>query len=336
MMMKDSCPLISVVVPVYNVAPYLRRCLDSLLAQTFRDFELVLVDDGSTDGSSAICDEYAEAEGRGVAVRVFHQSNTGVSAARNRGMAEARGCYISFVDADDWVEPGFLEAFAEEPGETYLVVQGYTDRDGTPRVPPAMSLPTFQSICDSFWALEKHYVMGEIWNKRFCKHIVTTHNLRFNEKMTVGEDMLFVLSYLYYCDNMTVLSTNFYRYSERPTSLTKKDYPFMPWRIQYDEYNQVLQRLQSKSPAFVERYRAQRYFVSLRTLCVGYRDQVGNAPLTGFIAVLKNEMRGNSQLSFKGHVLFDRVVGWGVLALPTKVVNGVLSTIFTFRRLLHI
>lgn len=113
--------LISVIIPVYNVAPYLRRCVDSLLKQTYRDFELILVDDGSTDGSSAICDDYRQAyppslrkEGRGdIIITAIHQKNAGVSAARNRGIAEARGEYISFVDADYWVEPRFLQAFFE-------------------------------------------------------------------------------------------------------------------------------------------------------------------------------------------------------------------------------
>ena len=132
--------MFSVIVPVYNVAPYLRRCIDSLLAQTFTDYELILVDDGSTDGSGDICEEYVNANpnanpnlnendnpnpnGNGnedanenvkvkVRVNVIHQPNAGVSAARNRGIEAAQGEYIAFVDADDWVEPDFLAAFSD-------------------------------------------------------------------------------------------------------------------------------------------------------------------------------------------------------------------------------
>ncbi len=101
-----SAPQVSVIVPVYNVAPYLDRCVRSLLAQTLRDFELILIDDGSTDGSSARCDDWAVADSR---VRAVHQENRGLSAARNAGMRAALGEYFSFVDSDDWVEPCFLE-----------------------------------------------------------------------------------------------------------------------------------------------------------------------------------------------------------------------------------
>lgn len=95
-----STPKISCIVPVYNVEKYLRRCVDSILAQTFTDFELILVDDGSPDGCPAICDEYAEKDSR---VRVIHQENKGVSAARNAGLDMARGEYVCFVDGDDEV-----------------------------------------------------------------------------------------------------------------------------------------------------------------------------------------------------------------------------------------
>ena len=99
-------PLISVIVPVYNVEPYLRECVDSILGQSFSDFELILVDDGSPDKCGKICDEYAEKDSR---VRVIHQQNGGLSAARNTGIDAAKGEYLTFVDSDDMVHPLFLE-----------------------------------------------------------------------------------------------------------------------------------------------------------------------------------------------------------------------------------
>ncbi|AQP45765.1 glycosyltransferase family 2 protein [Tessaracoccus flavus] len=100
-----NTPAISVIVPVYNVAPYLTQCLDSVLAQTFGDFELLLVDDGSTDGSSALCDAYAARDDR---VRVVHQPNAGLSAARNAGLKLALGEFITFLDGDDWFDAATL------------------------------------------------------------------------------------------------------------------------------------------------------------------------------------------------------------------------------------
>ena len=99
-------PKISIIVPVYNVEKYLHRCIDSILVQTFTDFECIFIDDGSTDGSGRILDEYATEDGR---VRVIHQANAGVSAARNAGLAMAHGEWIGFVDSDDWIEPNMYE-----------------------------------------------------------------------------------------------------------------------------------------------------------------------------------------------------------------------------------
>ena len=99
-------PELSIIVPVYKVEPYLRRCIDSILAQTFRDFELILIDDGSPDNCGAICDEYAAKDSR---IIVIHQKNQGVSAARNAGLDIAKGTYLGFVDSDDWIEPEMYE-----------------------------------------------------------------------------------------------------------------------------------------------------------------------------------------------------------------------------------
>lgn len=101
---------ISVIVPIYNTKPYLRKCVDSILAQTHRDLEVILVDDGSPDGSGAICDDYARKDSR---VRVVHKPNGGLSDARNAGMAIMTGQYVGFVDSDDWIEPTMYEKLLE-------------------------------------------------------------------------------------------------------------------------------------------------------------------------------------------------------------------------------
>ena len=98
--------LISVIVPVYNAGVYLEKCVNSILDQTFTDYELILVDDGSTDQSGALCDEFAQKDPR---VLVIHQKNAGSSAARNAGIKASKGSFLSFVDSDDWVDPDFLE-----------------------------------------------------------------------------------------------------------------------------------------------------------------------------------------------------------------------------------
>ena len=99
-------PLVSIIVPVYNVKPYLNRCVNSLLGQSYQNMELLLVDDGSNDGSETLCDEYAAQDAR---VRVLHKKNGGLSDARNAGVDAAKGEYLSFVDGDDWVSPYYIE-----------------------------------------------------------------------------------------------------------------------------------------------------------------------------------------------------------------------------------
>ena len=112
---------ISIITPVYNVEKYIHRCIDSILAQTFTDFELLLIDDGSKDNSGKICDEYAKSDKR---IRVFHKENGGVSSARNLGVDEAKGEYISFIDPDDWIELNMYEEIFNFVDENNVDVAG--------------------------------------------------------------------------------------------------------------------------------------------------------------------------------------------------------------------
>ena len=118
---------ISVIVPVYNTAQFLPRCIESILSQSFTDFELLLIDDGSTDGSGKICDAYAEKDNR---IRVFHKENGGVSSARNLGLDNARGEWVTFVDSDDYVSPVILEKCLESVNGYDMVVFNYQNVEG--------------------------------------------------------------------------------------------------------------------------------------------------------------------------------------------------------------
>ena len=125
----EQTPLISVIVPVYKVEAYLRRCVDSILSQTWRNLEILLVDDGSPDACGGICDAYAETDPR---IRVIHKENGGLSSARNAGLDASKGQYIGFVDSDDWVEPEMYEEMLAlmERNEAQLVCAGRFDVDG--------------------------------------------------------------------------------------------------------------------------------------------------------------------------------------------------------------
>lgn len=267
----DTTPLISVIVPVYNVAPYLRRCIDSLLAQTFSNFELILVDDGSTDGSSQICDEYGnEEKNKKTRVSVIHQPNAGVSAARNRGMEAARGYYISFVDADDWVEPRFLEAFAKaaDEREPDIVVQGFVDHEDLPMTWPASLYSTHEELCSHLFEMEQRHLIGYVWNKVFRHAVIQEHQLRFDPTIPIGEDFVFVMTYLRYSRSLAVTPHVGYHYFFSGD----KVYSFTALNKRLDCFHDLLPSLTSMPATVKEAFLLKEFQFSLYILHVLYRE----------------------------------------------------------------
>lgn len=126
----ETLPLISIIVPVYNVKDYLSKCLQSICGQTYKNLEIILIDDGSSDGSGELCDLFAQRDGR---IKVIHQANAGQSAARNRGLAVAQGEFLGFVDSDDWIEPDmyeFLYCLLKENEADISICSHCRDKDG--------------------------------------------------------------------------------------------------------------------------------------------------------------------------------------------------------------
>lgn len=196
--------MISVVVPVYNTAPFVSGCLDSLLGQSYRDLEIICVNDGSTDDSAAILDAYAAKDTR---IRVIHQENAGVSEARNRGLALAKGDIIGFCDADDAYVPGALECVvgAFESAEYEIVVTGFyaegKDGAGTGRCVPEAFSCTARELQERM--LYQDCIMGSVCNKFFKRACVSGG--KFDTRLTHCEDMLFVSSVLSRSPEMPVL-----------------------------------------------------------------------------------------------------------------------------------
>lgn len=164
--------MISVIVPVYNVKPYLRKCLDSIIGQTYRDLEILIIDDGSTDGSGKICDEYK----RDARVRVFHTENQGLSAARNRGLDEAQGEWIGFVDSDDWIDPDMYECLLRgaEEAEVDVVECGvYIEYKNKTIKRDRCALKT-ASVDEVRMLLKGEYstiVMDKLWKRHCFSHL---------------------------------------------------------------------------------------------------------------------------------------------------------------------
>lgn len=203
-------PSVSVVIPVYNVAPYLQDCVESLLSQRFADFEVILVDDGSTDGSGAICDELA---GKDPRVVVVHKENGGACSARNCGIDHAQGEFIVFVDGDDLVTDDHLEHLMESDADMVVTgLQKFGAKNGTEK--PARRDDFGIDGLAAHWNTppEMNYLYCYPVAKRFRTSIVREHGIRFDESLFFSEDMCFDMDYYFHAESFTEMPYADYRY----------------------------------------------------------------------------------------------------------------------------
>lgn len=205
----NNNPCISVIVPVYKAEEYLDRCVNSLLGQTFSDFEVILVDDGSPDNSGAICDEYALKDKR---VRVIHQPNAGVSMARQKGLDNARGEYVIHADPDDWVEPDMLKklyAKAKEEDADMVICDFYAHYGEkvvyVRQQPSALDHDTV--LCELFQQLH-----GSCWNKLVRRACYNEFKIKFPEGVSYCEDHLTNATLLSHDIKVSYLHKAFYHY----------------------------------------------------------------------------------------------------------------------------
>ena len=218
-------PKVSIIVPVYNAEKSLARCVDSILNQEFRDFELILMDDGSRDGSGEICDGYARADAR---VVVVHKENTGVSDTRNQAIARARGTFLQFVDSDDWLTTDATKLMvraAEETGcdlviaDFYRVVGEMVSRKGDIDTDQVIGREAFVGFMMENPA---DYYYGVLWNKLYRREIVEAHGIRMDAKISWCEDFLFNLEYVRYAATFYALRTPVYYYVKTKGSLVNQ------------------------------------------------------------------------------------------------------------------
>ena len=218
-------PKVSIIIPAYNAEKVLARCIDSVLAQTFTDFELLVMDDGSKDGTAALCDAYAAKDAR---VRVVHKENSGVSDTRNQAINLATGEYLQFLDADDWITPEATALFvhaAEEYSadlvisDFYRVVDGWTARKGSIDEEGVLSREEFAACMAKSPA---DYYYGVIWNKFFRRDLVEKYKLRMDEKLRWCEDFIFNLEYILHTERIFVLRAPTYYYVKTEGSLVQQ------------------------------------------------------------------------------------------------------------------
>lgn len=237
-------PLISLIVPVYNAEKYLHRCIDSILVQTFTDFELLLINDGSKDKSGTICDEYAAKDSR---VRVFHKKNGGVSSARNVGLDNAKGIWVAYVDSDDWVTNDYLKnLLSHTQGKIDLVVSfpTYIYRDGTSKKVEYPSKLVNENNFEDIFVEHSMHQNTSPWSKLFRRELIERFNIRFCEEMHIGEDLLFLYTYMIHTVNIYISKDADYLYSyDMETSLTKRVNSYKSEFAGYTEIKQVIEEL---------------------------------------------------------------------------------------------
>lgn len=205
--------LVSVIVPIYNVEPYLRQCVDSILNQTYQNLEIILVDDGTPDRCGGICDEYARTDSR---VIVIHKKNGGQADARNQGLDVATGEYIAFIDSDDWVEPTYIETLMQSPAD--IVIMGYTFVNENGAIIKSMHVGS----CSDLKADQKHawhIIRGSFFGVPWSKLIRTSviGSTRF-ESLPQREDFLFNVDVTNNATSIKTIDATGYFYRQRENS----------------------------------------------------------------------------------------------------------------------
>ena len=250
-------PAISVIVPVFNIEPYLHRCVDSILKQVFTDFELILVDDGSTDRSGAICDEYAAQDSR---VHVIHKENGGVSTARNAGIdwavANSDSQWLAFVDSDDWLHPNYLAYLYRAAMENGVKVSACGYRNATDQ----SEIIEMEDYSTTVLLWEELFLKGGLlsevsWSKLYAKNVL--HGLRY----PVGkchEDEFLTYKLISQSPSISLVNCDLYYYFYNCDGLTKTSSPLKPWELveAFEERLEYFQEQRNRKvlPKCIDRY----------------------------------------------------------------------------------
>lgn len=219
--------MISVIIPVYNIAQYLPRCIESVINQTYDKLQIILIDDGSTDGSDNICDQYANKDGR---ITVVHKKNGGLVSARKAGLQIASGEYIGFVDGDDYIERNMFQQLCDLIEETNadFVNTGFKKNDGN-EIYGADTFKTYLINNENIAYFYKHNIFDlfsedciypSIWSKLFKKEVIIKSYMNLPDEQSYGEDLLCLCKSVYYSKKIVTLNNAYYHYTLRENSLS--------------------------------------------------------------------------------------------------------------------
>lgn len=266
--------LVTIIIPVYNVAPYLEKCINSILSQTYKEIEIIVVDDGSTDESLSICKEFESQDNR---VKVLHQKNAGVSSARNSALEIMTGNYVLFVDADDWIESNMVEVLVNELRKDELadaVFCGYKEiEDKTNRVLKKINPDRYDKV-------EKEKGVAEIfgmystmlWNKMFRTTLLEKKTF-FDKSLKIGEDELWMIEVLKNCRSIILIGDPLYNYRYRFTGASK-DFTISSARMtDYESQKMVLRAIRDYQSDYLTQCAQERlYYTGQKIMKIAYYE----------------------------------------------------------------
>lgn len=208
----QKSPLVSVIIPMYNASKFIEKCIKSILNQDYPRFELILINDGSTDDTEMICKFYKNEDKR---IRYFYRENSGVSSARNFGLKQILGKYVLFVDADDWCETTYISTLLEaiSMNNSNLAICGYSiceeNKNNIEVTYPYIYLTKKEYLRE---VIKDDGFKGMLWNKIFKSEIIKINSLKFTEEVLVSEDLLFCVQYAEYINNVNIVNSIVYNY----------------------------------------------------------------------------------------------------------------------------
>lgn len=213
-MRKDK---VSIIIPVYNAARHLEKCLNSVLNQTYDNIEVVIVNDGSTDNSKEICELFAE---KNKQIKLINQENSGPSVARNSGIKSSTGKYIQFVDSDDTIEKDMTQKYVDSINdEVELVICGYRsilietgNKKIAEKIPKHCGIIHINDFLNIFGVYYENWLINSLWNKFYTADVIKKNNIGFDPDIRLGEDLLFTLKYIIRCKRINVIPDVLYNY----------------------------------------------------------------------------------------------------------------------------
>ena len=268
--------MISVCFSVYNTGKYLPKAMDAMLAQTYPDYEIIIVDDGSTDGSGDICEQQAA---RRPGTRVFHKENGGLSSARNYAIDHALGDYIIFPDPDDWVEPDYLERLAgilEASGADLSVCGHYDHIDGRRRT---WNEKAKSEVLDQEQALERlmrpDSYCGYAWNKLYDLRLIRENGLRFDVALGMVQDLHFAVRYFLLISRVAYDPVPLYHYNHDSGGVTASYSPLTPRKLScFETYRRIAALTEDSHPHIAAMARSSLCHMSLQYIYIYYRTRM--------------------------------------------------------------